>query len=465
LGGQAAYGAGARGLRSCHRFSASKLLAEPLPHGGGRMTTEIAVLNRLGIALATDSAVTVGGPANTKVFNSADKLFELTCDYPVAVMINGNTDCAGIPWELIVKDFRESQGKQSRKTIADWATDLLSFAQARVKPISESDEQYVTNTAIAEIEYIKDDILQRLWDSGLSFDAARGLVREVSEQRTEELLRRGISASHADMSIDDLTKQYASVLAKLIAEGLSPIEIDETETNAVMTQIVTSMLSLSPADSLTGLIVAGYGETDMFPSVSSIDLAGMAFRKIKCSSIKDRAIVGSSKGGHVVSFAQNDVIERLLGGADPRLTSKVADFIVEIFGKFGQTLTEIAGKKRASKTERDNRDEAISELTKAAKDEYITAAKEMQDDFKIEFERMIAMMPKIELIEFAEALVNITAIERKATTDQGTVGGPIDVAFVSKHEGFVWIKRKFYFPAALNPRYFWRKFHVGRTED
>jgi hypothetical protein len=89
----------------------------------------------------------------------------------------------------------------------------------------------------------------------------------------------------------------------------------------------------------------------------------------------------------------------------------------------------------------------------------------MQDDFKIEFERMIAMMPKIELIEFAEALVNITAIERKATTDQGTVGGPIDVAFVSKHEGFVWIKRKFYFPAALNPRYFWRKFHVGRTED
>ena len=146
-----------------------------------------------------------------------------------------------------------------------------------------------------------------------------------------------------------------------------------------------------------------------------------------------------------VSFAQNDVIERLLGGADPRLTSKVADFIVEIFGKFGQTLTEIAGKKRASKTERDNRDEAISELTKAAKDEYITAAKEMQDDFKIEFERMIAMMPKIELIEFAEALVNITAIERKATTDQGTVGGPIDVAFVSKHEGFVWIKRKFYF--------------------
>ena len=40
------------------------------------MTTEIAVLNRLGIALAADSAVTISGGGTTKVFESADKLFE-----------------------------------------------------------------------------------------------------------------------------------------------------------------------------------------------------------------------------------------------------------------------------------------------------------------------------------------------------------------------------------------------------
>ena len=71
---------------------------------------------------------------------------------------------------------------------------------------------------------------------------------------------------------------------------------------------------------------------------------------------------------------------------------------------------------------------------------------------------MIALMPKLELIELAEALISITAIERKATSDEGTVGGHIDVAFITKHEGFVWIKRKHYFSAHLNPRYFWRKY-------
>lgn len=67
-------------------------------------------------------------------------------------------------------------------------------------------------------------------------------------------------------------------------------------------------------------------------------------------------------------------------------------------------------------------------------------------------------MPKQELASFAEALVNITVAKRKVSAELETVGGPIDVAVISRHEGFVWVKRKHYFDAGLNPRYFWRKF-------
>ena len=48
------------------------------------MTVEIVVMNTRGIALATDSAVTIGG---RKVYNSTNKLFELTKEQPVGVMI------------------------------------------------------------------------------------------------------------------------------------------------------------------------------------------------------------------------------------------------------------------------------------------------------------------------------------------------------------------------------------------
>ena len=38
-----------------------------------------------------------------------------------------------------------------------------------------------------------------------------------------------------------------------------------------------------------------------------------------------------------------------------------------------------------------------------------------------------------------------------------TVGGPVDVAVISKGDGFIWIRRKHYFDPALNTRYFDRQ--------
>jgi ATP-dependent protease HslVU (ClpYQ) peptidase subunit len=39
------------------------------------MTTEVAIINKEAIALAADSAVTVGISDGTKIYNSANKLF------------------------------------------------------------------------------------------------------------------------------------------------------------------------------------------------------------------------------------------------------------------------------------------------------------------------------------------------------------------------------------------------------
>ena len=99
------------------------------------------------------------------------------------------------------------------------------------------------------------------------------------------------------------------------------------------------------------------------------------------------------------------------------------------------------------------------EISKEYKEKFATDAKEQLEG---EFNQMVALMPKRDVIELAEALVSITAVERKASSEQATVGGPIDVAFITKHEGFVWVKRKHYFDGSLNPRYFWRKFQAHR---
>ena len=69
---------------------------------------------------------------------------------------------------------------------------------------------------------------------------------------------------------------------------------------------------------------------------------------------------------------------------------------------------------------------------------------------------MIQFMPKPELARMAEALVELTSMKRKVSAGLETVGGPVDVAVISRSEGFVWVKRKHYFPPQLNARYFGR---------
>ena len=54
-----------------------------------------------------------------------------------------------------------------------------------------------------------------------------------------------------------------------------------------------------------------------------------------------------------------------------------------------------------------------------------------------------AALPRHDLAALAESLVNLTAFRTRISANQKeTVGGPIDVAVLSKGAGFVWVKRK-----------------------
>ena len=55
-----------------------------------------------------------------------------------------------------------------------------------------------------------------------------------------------------------------------------------------------------------------------------------------------------------------------------------------------------------------------------------------------------------ELASMAESLVSITNLQRHFTSSEETVGGPVDVAVITKYEGFVWVKRKQWFNQDLN---------------
>lgn len=75
------------------------------------MTAEVAVLNRLGVAMASDSAASVCHNYRTKLYH-ADKLFMLSSSQPVGIMVNNSSLLTNLPWETVIKVFREQLGSR-----------------------------------------------------------------------------------------------------------------------------------------------------------------------------------------------------------------------------------------------------------------------------------------------------------------------------------------------------------------
>lgn len=65
---------------------------------------------------------------------------------------------------------------------------------------------------------------------------------------------------------------------------------------------------------------------------------------------------------------------------------------------------------------------------------------------------LAAAMPIQDAIDLAEFLVDTTIRFSRFAFVPPTVGGPVEIAAITKHEGFKWVRRKHYFPRDLNWR-------------
>jgi hypothetical protein len=95
------------------------------------VTAEIAIMNKIGIAMAADSAVTVNVATKhgekQKAFNSSTKLFTISKYQPIGLMIYGEAEILGVPWETIIKLFRENLGKTSKDSVKEYSELFIRY--------------------------------------------------------------------------------------------------------------------------------------------------------------------------------------------------------------------------------------------------------------------------------------------------------------------------------------------------
>ena len=68
------------------------------------MTSEVLIMTPSAVAMAADSVVTING---NKTYEGVNKLFMLSKNPPMGIMIYNNANFITIPFETLIKDFRE----------------------------------------------------------------------------------------------------------------------------------------------------------------------------------------------------------------------------------------------------------------------------------------------------------------------------------------------------------------------
>ena len=94
------------------------------------MTAEVGILNANGLVLAADSALTMGNSEQMKIFNSGNKIFSLGPSHSIGIMMFGNVQFMGIPWEIIVTGFHQKIGARPLDTVWDYCTEFFNYLES-----------------------------------------------------------------------------------------------------------------------------------------------------------------------------------------------------------------------------------------------------------------------------------------------------------------------------------------------
>jgi len=421
------------------------------------MTAEVIVANGTGVAMAADSAVTIG---NQKTYNSALKLFSLSKVEPVGVMIFGNAVLLDIPWEIIIKSYRKELRDKSFEKLELYCDDFLKYIAATDHFQSEeSQTQWVASNVEGYFLRIRNDFLESTKPiiekvGNLSGEQRDNLLKNVINQHHNDIKKRGC----LDGMDADFEKEIRTKYVRLFSEKKTFIFQNLTVNKQLTTKLYDIATWLHTRDifanNTSGIVIAGYGTEEIFPSIRSLRIEGVLSGKIKCKIIQEKCF--SPKNGHdcvIIPYAQEEMVKTFMHGLHPSIGDMVATYLQQLFARLPDLLTD---------EDLQGCDEGQDVLRGKLKSRAEKLLQDFFDNLKqhISIEQvhpvisMVSALPKDELAVMAESMVNLTAFKRKMSNTLETVGGPVDVAVISKGDGLVWVKRKHYFPRELNNHFF-----------
>lgn len=417
--------------------------------GETTVTSEVLILNKRAIVLGADSAVTTSGGEHPRYSKSANKIFELSNNGSVAAAIYGSAALDSVPWELAIKLFRTQLDRAKFDSLTEYGAALFAYLNGNNKLFpSDKREELVpaqfdsaVKVVLQEAQFVDDSIFEK----SLSKDERATIWAKAAAKIDELLTSQGVAAPLTREPLDKLLTDLAPWIDRVTAQISLVAEFQGVEAKQ-LAELAHRLRYSFPTLVLssTGVVIAGFGEEQIYPAYEQFEVYGhvgdqLFFQRMTKFEIEQDGIA------MIKSLAQTSMIDMFTDGFSSSLEKIMREQgLVTIRQVFDEV--EAAGVNVEP--------QMIEKISDTCHRKFMENWK--TENWKQNFHPLLSVIQSLsipEMAHLAESLLSLQSLKERVTSPSESVGGPIDVAAITKTEGLVWIKRKHYFEADLNLRY------------
>jgi len=410
------------------------------------MTSLVVLMNNQAAAVAADTAVTISdGFGKTRTRTGVKKLFRLSEDKPVSIMIYGGAEIMGMSWGPIITQFRREFGGRSFDTVAQYADHFLSYLDSYDAIFSEDIQKryylFYLRTIYDWVIYTANKIAERERANPSPngprtpkqfVDLAAGYVlNDVTLYPDDE--ERAVLDGFDGGFAKRLAQAYGADIRQVVDESFDGIDVS-AQARRTLEELAFEAVKRDFFPEFfphTGLVFTGYGDKQLRPEMVSHDVGIAVLGRLRHKARAHRQV--SEQDPVVVApFAQDQMIHTFLTGMDEQLRHFLLDQTVELaIGIRDTTLASVPNLSNKQMREiRENKygDEEIVALIR----NFFGTLEDYQ--YAIHTHPILTAveaLPEGDLAETAESLVQLNAFQQKVSNDLETVGGDIDVAVMT----------------------------------
>ena len=423
------------------------------------MTAIVGVLNKHGVSFAADSAATRKFGKEYRVNYHANKIFSLSKYHPVGICVYNNLSLEGVPWETIFKMYRSDLKDKKFDTLQGYVDSFWSYVKKSILPsVPAEQKEYFQTMAGNYWNEIKSLALK---------DIGGNLTEELKEQYYAQIVshlnRLKVSYENkpcpdfGDYSCKKLEKYGEAFINSLFASDLGenscPNDIIQIFVDSLYSLIIHQSSVYYSKDDYTGFVFWGYGEKDVFPGYIEQKVTHAFDKHVKFWTLENYKVSNMSNAC-IAPFAQTEVTNSYIRSIDGKLRQEFIESSKQLLSDFRDEIVTTLQQASAP--------QQLLDLLKSIdcekyKNRYSNAmTKYIDENYIKNLIETVAYLSKEDIADMAENLVRMTCLKKHITSELESVGGPVDVAVITKGDGFIWIKRKHYFDPSLNQQFFER---------